>query len=498
MKTPVSGFQRPMKSKATTEIMKEIAMLELEVMHLERHLLSLYEKAFDRRITSPLCSDFKDTKQVKVSFDCSSMSYQDEQVSNSTPLKEYYGAQDQQDIVGSSIHRSHSSLSRHSAYPLVQSPPLTVKIADAVHSYHSLPLRLLENATAEASDYAMSYDSCQTRQTANWVSEEMIRCISTIYCKLAANTKTRNIFSSPVVSSISLMSCSTSAEFHLWSPLKMNSSLDLNSDVSVYGSCQEFSGPYTEMIEVLHICRDSAKMKEINPTLQKFSSLVRKLEAINPSKLKHEEKLAFWINVHNALVMHAYLVYGVSQIKLKRVSLLLKAAYNIGGQTVSAGMMQNFILGSRLPFLGQWLLHLFHRNTKSRKRDDTKGFATDHSEPLSYFALCCGSRSDPPVRVYTPKRVYQELIAARGDYILSNYKVNKEQNKVLLPKTVETYAKDSGLHPEDFRSILEQIIPADLQRSKVSRYHWLKKGQKGIGWIPHDFSFRYQFHMEMS
>lgn len=35
-----------------------------------------------------------------------------------------------------------------------------------------------------------------------------------------------------------------------------------------------------------------------------FRSLIVRLETIDPRKMKHEEKLAFWINVHNALVMH--------------------------------------------------------------------------------------------------------------------------------------------------------------------------------------------------
>jgi len=33
-------------------------------------------------------------------------------------------------------------------------------------------------------------------------------------------------------------------------------------------------------------------------------SLVSRLEETNPRNMKHEEKLAFWINVHNTLVMH--------------------------------------------------------------------------------------------------------------------------------------------------------------------------------------------------
>ena len=33
-------------------------------------------------------------------------------------------------------------------------------------------------------------------------------------------------------------------------------------------------------------------------------SLICRLEEVDPRKMKHEEKLAFWINIHNALVMH--------------------------------------------------------------------------------------------------------------------------------------------------------------------------------------------------
>lgn len=39
-----------------------------------------------------------------------------------------------------------------------------------------------------------------------------------------------------------------------------------------------------------------------------FRSLVNKLEGVNPRKLNHEEKLAFWINIHNSLVMHVMLL----------------------------------------------------------------------------------------------------------------------------------------------------------------------------------------------
>jgi len=39
-----------------------------------------------------------------------------------------------------------------------------------------------------------------------------------------------------------------------------------------------------------------------------FRSLISRLEQVDAGRLKHEEKLAFWINIHNALVMHVIIL----------------------------------------------------------------------------------------------------------------------------------------------------------------------------------------------
>ncbi|CAO2815105.1 unnamed protein product [Amaranthus hypochondriacus] len=475
MEIPVSQVRNSTKPKSVTDLLKEIAMLEMEVLHLEKYLVSLYQKAIDRRIASV----FKDTT--------SDQEIPPNEAINKNCLEEQNNeAKEQEEVLGSSIHRSHSSLSHHSAYP-TQLSPLAAKVTDAVNSYHSLPLTLLEHEACEAANNVAS----EVKETGNWLSEEMIKCITSIYYELAPNSVITNNFPSPTVSFPSYISGSPHTESNLWSPQSkiINSLQDLHSD---------FSGPYCQMVEVLQIHRDKTKLRDIDPIIEKFRSLVSKLEDINPSKLNHKEKLAFWINVHNALVMHAFLVYGVPQNKLKRLSLLLKAAYSIGGHTISVSMIQEYILGSQLPHPGQWFRRLLHLKKKFRTGDRRRLFTIDHSEPLSYFALCCGNHSDPPVQVYTPETVFQDLIAARNQYILSNYQVNKEHNKIILPKLVENYVKESGLHPQDFMKILEQILPADLQRNRTSAYNFRhRKSWKNIEWIPHDFSFRYQFPKEV-
>lgn len=38
-------------------------------------------------------------------------------------------------------------------------------------------------------------------------------------------------------------------------------------------------------------------------------SHVGRLEEVDPRKMNHAEKIAFWINIHNALVMHVMLFH---------------------------------------------------------------------------------------------------------------------------------------------------------------------------------------------
>ena len=108
----------------------------MEVLHLEKYLVTLYQKAIDRRIASVFKDSSKDIT--------SDQEIPPNEVINKSCLEEQNNeAKEQEDVLGCSIHRSHSSLSHHSAYP-TQLSPLAAKVTDAVNSYHSLPLTLLQ------------------------------------------------------------------------------------------------------------------------------------------------------------------------------------------------------------------------------------------------------------------------------------------------------------------------------------------------------------------
>lgn len=90
--------------------------------------------------------------------------------------------------------------------------------------------------------------------------------------------------------------------------------------------------------------------------------------------------------------------------------------------------------------------------------------------------------------MYTPKRVVQELEAAKEEYIRATFGVSKN-HKLLLPKMVESFVKDSGLCPAGVIEMIQQSLPESLRKS-VKKCK-LGKSRKSIEWVPHNFTFRY-------
>lgn len=96
--------------------------------------------------------------------------------------------------------------------------------------------------------------------------------------------------------------------------------------------------------------------------------------------------------------------------------------------------------------------------------------------------------------MYTSKRVFEELETAKEEYIQSTFLVHKEQ-KIVLPKIVDSFAKDSGLSSTDLMEMIDHLMP-DSQGSNQQCKH--KRIWKGIEWIPHNFTFRYLLPKEVA
>ncbi|KAL1212179.1 hypothetical protein V5N11_001432 [Cardamine amara subsp. amara] len=563
--------------KPATDLIKEIAVLELEVSHLEQYLLSLYRKAFDQQTSSvsptskqqrpsspkstlrgkrldfsrtpesrcfsfdnrlksprlvenelespnlrcrqenlamqPRCFSFDNRlKEPALQFNQENSRIDPQCFSFDNRLKEPGSAarqfnQENSTIdsrcfsfdnrlkdqcfsekgdIDSCVRRCQSSLNQRSTFNNRISPP-----EDSVFACHSQPLSIKEyiqngSNTASLAEHMGTRISDHIFMTPNKLSEEMIKCISAIYSKLADPPSINHGFSSPSSSPSSTSEFSPQEQYDMWSPsFRKNSSFDDQF---------EFSGPYNSMIEVSYIHRNHRKGRDLDLMNRNFSLLIKQLESVDPRKLTHQEKLAFWINIHNALVMHTFLANGIPQNNGKRFLLLSKPSYNIGGRMVSVEAIQSYILRIRMPRPGQWL-KLLMIPRKFRTGDEHQEYSLDHSEPLLYFALCSGNHSDPAIRVYTPKGIYQELETAKEEYIRATFGVKKYQ-KLVLPKIIESFSKDSSLSQAALMEMIQECLPETMKKT-IKKLNSGRSRKSIVEWTPHSFVFRYLISREL-
>ncbi|WZY95708.1 hypothetical protein YC2023_068037 [Brassica napus] len=297
----------------------------------------------------------------------------------------------------------------------------------------------------------------------NLLSEEMVRCMKNIFMSLADQTKASSNESqllSPVASPRGHLSSSSS-----WWP----------STERVRGklSWSEI-GNYSLASEVSWMSVGKKQLEYASGALRRFRTLVEQLARVNPIHLSCDEKLAFWINVYNALIMHA--------------------AYTVGGHSYTAAAMEYVILKMKPPTHRPQIALLLAIN-KVKVSEEQRKASIDTHEPLLSFALSCGMYSSPAVRIYTAKGVKEELLEAQREFIQASVGLSSK-GKLLVPKMLHCYAKslveDSNLGvwiskylPPHQAAFVEQCISQRSRQSLLS--------SRSCGILPFDSRFRYLF-----
>ncbi|CAN6309181.1 unnamed protein product [Urochloa humidicola] len=517
------SHENPMP-KAANELIREIATLELEVKNMEQYLLMLYRKAFEQQAPTFSPPDHREASKPSVSLrsgllqempmavkPCKSRgdaavlrsSYPPPHKKLNDPLREFCTSVRPDRAVDSDVLRCQSALSYRGVCSSRILPSEDDSLARALRSCHSQPFSFLEqegetgaSGMISLAEYLGTNVADHIPETPNNLSEEMVRCMAGIYCRLADPPLVHHGSSSSPTSSFSSTSAiSPQYVGDMWSPsYKRETTLDsrLINPFHVEG-LKEFSGPYNTMVEVPMISHDSRRLKEAEDLLQTYKLILYRLEAVDLRRMTNEEKIAFWVNIHNALLMHAYLKNGVPQNNLKKTSLLAKAACKIAGRNINVAVIQSIVLGCNTHCPGQWLRTLLYPRIKSKVSKaghEWRAFAVAQSEPLLRFALCSGGHSDPAVRVYTPKRLFHQLEAAKEEFIRATAGVWREQ-KLLLPKLVEAYAKDVKLSPQGLADMVQRYLPESMRMAVQRCQQGGRSSSKVVEWVPYNPAFRY-------
>lgn len=221
-------------------------------------------------------------------------------------------------------------------------------------------------------------------------------------------------------------------------------------------------------------------------TYRRFKEVAAGLVRFDPAELvSREEKLAFWINLYNSMIVDAVISLGVKDsIWEKGKGFFRKAAYNIGGFRYSADDIEHGILreNRRHPII---LLPQFVPG------DLRKKYMITPMEPRIHFALVCASRSCPIITVYHAPEIEEELEIAANSFINGGGAiVYPEENKVSLSRIFKWYAADFGGRVGVLEFILKYLIEGwekeVLQRNigsirvEYQEYNWSLNKTEGI------------------
>lgn len=198
-----------------------------------------------------------------------------------------------------------------------------------------------------------------------------------------------------------------------------------------------------------------------------YQEMSAKLQYFDPTKLSSlDEKVAFWINLYNTIVVHGIVELGVASSVREISNFFGHIAYRIGKYTFSAEDIEHGILraNSRPPYRP---FPLFRRN------DPRRQFSLERIDPRIHFALVCGSRSCAPIRFYEPSRIHEQLEIATKNFINSSEVVLlPEEKKILLSQIFNWYKGDFGGKKQIFE-FLQRYLNRDekldfLERNKDS------------------------------
>lgn len=457
----------------TKELIAEIESLEEEVVSREQHVLSLYRNVFEQCVSRP----------------------PSEQNSGmASPAHTKQGSRKHPSIISSAFCSSKG-------FPL---RPLQALVA--INDLGKKNLKTNDAADAPPfcfGKHGTPFDKTKTHekiqvmekaakmrtlkdhlyQCPSKLSEEMVRCISAVYCWLRSAT-------------------SVHPENNR-SPILSRSSTNVVLPRRGTGEDQDFSNK--SEVEISHISTDKSHVSCASYAISNYRALVEQLEKVTLNQMENNAQTAFWINVYNSLVMHAYLAYGIPHGPLRRLALFHKAAYNIGGHTISASAIEQSVFCFRTPRVGRWLENLlsttlWKKSGEERQQISAK-FGLPYSQPLVCFALCTGAFSDPVLKVYTAANVKDDLEAAKRVFLQANVVVKKSK-KVFLPRVLERFARESSMNSDTLLKWVTENVDKKLHDSiqKCIDHHKSKNKKPShiVEWLPYSSRFRYVFSKDLT
>ncbi|KAJ9539977.1 hypothetical protein OSB04_026483 [Centaurea solstitialis] len=329
----------------------------------------------------------------------------------------------------------------------------------SIHIKHSnIRLSVLGTDDDRVTSYSR-YKNFDTKSP-NKLSEDLIKCLIGIFVELNEPLPDGEDYVPKQISCMNSKSFKTT--FNCTAPPFFSNNHSSNLDP--YAILLDFDGgirdigPYKSFTQITRNSLDHTRISQCSTQVGKLRVLMQKLCSVDLNLLTYKQKLAFWINIYNACIMHAFLQHGLPSTQEKLLVLMNKAVMNVGGIVVNALGIEHFIL--RHPS------NTNHGPADEREMVLRHAYGLGFPEPNVTFALCRGTWSSPALRVYTAEDIVNELARARLEYLEACVGVVTKKKIIMVPKLLQWHIKDFA---DDMDSLLEWIYSQLPQSGSLKR-----------------------------
>ena len=214
---------------------------------------------------------------------------------------------------------------------------------------------------------------------------------------------------------------------------------------------------------------------------EQFKLLAVELQRVDIAVMTESEKVAFFINIYNALVIHAHVERGVPTTTYSRYKFFSTMSYNIGGYALTLNEIENGILRSNRSSMATLYMKPFSVS------DPKMRIILPQVEPRIHFALNCGAKSCPPIKTFSGQEITNQLDVATGAFLENDDAlwINEDRTEVRLTQLFQWYQVDFGTSTKEVLSwILEHVT---LQNKKTALEELISKNHYKVSYTPYDW-----------
>lgn len=209
-----------------------------------------------------------------------------------------------------------------------------------------------------------------------------------------------------------------------------------------------------------------------------YEAAAAALQRFDPRQLgPRPERLAFWINLYNTLIIHGVVEAGIQESVKEVPGFFRRIAYRVGAREFSPDDIEHGILRGNA---GHGLLG----RLQFPEGDPRRGLVVTPPDPRVHFALVCGASSCPPVAVYEAERLDEQLeLSGRSFLRRHGFRLERRERRVHLSRIFDWYGRDFGPDlPAVLRFLLPYIEPEEERRFVAAHLEELEERFMPYDW----------------